>query len=181
MTAPWASDEPQISPGHTFEERLLTFEIGDALFALPIDGILEVTDMAEVRCIPTIPPHIAGIVNHHGDALPVVHRHELLGLSEGEPAPCPGSLQSAASLGAQGTGNSPQILVITDRCSVTAQLGLPVDRIVGLVAGRASSSQGVDPVAERRTVNGRVASILDPRRLILRAREIIDQAVGGTD
>ncbi len=145
------------------DPRLLLFEIGSDHFALPVDGVLEVADMSEVSCIPTIPPHIAGVVNHHGDALAVVHRSKLLRLGE---APQTGAMQ---------------VLVITDRVTATARFGLPVDRVLGLAPVCGEAARGSDPVAERITINGRLTSVLDPRRLVERAKELIENSAGGTE
>ena len=41
------------------EERLLTFEIGGLLFAMPIAGVLEVAEMGETACVPGVPPDVA--------------------------------------------------------------------------------------------------------------------------
>jgi chemotaxis signal transduction protein len=60
------------------QNRLLTFEIGSSLFALPIEGVHEVAAMAELACIPTLPREVAGVINYRGDALPVVRRERLL-------------------------------------------------------------------------------------------------------
>ena len=142
------------------EHRLLTFEIGDALYAIPIAGVLEVADAGRLGCIPTLPPHVGGVMNHHGDALPVLRRAPLL--------------ESAAPESEQ----AEQILVITDAVAREAQLGIAVDRVLGLVEGDGALARGSDPVAERRTLAGRVASIVDPQRLVARAREVIEEWVG---
>ena len=144
-------------------DRLLVFEIQDALYALPIDGILEVGDAEDLYCIPTVAPGVAEVINHHGDALPVVHRADLLGLQE------EGRDRDSAS-------GSP-VLVISDRRSSAAKLGLLVDRVIGLEKGKAAQSRGSDLVAERRELGGRIASILDPSRLVDRAQQLIDHAV----
>ncbi len=145
------------------DERLLIFEIGAEAFALPVDGVLEVADMGEVGCIPTIPPHIAGVVNHHGDALTVVHRSKLLRLGEEPP-----------------TGPQ-QILVITDRVTQTARFGLPVDHVVGLVPVHGERTSGSDALAERIEINGRETNVLDPRRLVERAKELIENSACGVE
>ncbi len=145
------------------DPRLLVFEIGGEPFALPVDGVLEVADMGEVGCIPTIPPDIAGVVNHHGDALAVVHRSKLLGQDD------------APSTGPQ------QILVITDRVTETARFGLPVDRVVGLVPIHGEMAQDSNPIAERIQISGRETSVLDPRRLVERARELIERSASGVE
>jgi len=145
------------------DDRLLLFEIGEDLFALPIDGVLEVADMGEVSCIPTLPPNIAGVVNHHGDALTVVHRSKLLRI--GEVAP---------------TGTE-QLLVISDRVTKTARFGLPVDRVNGLVPARADGAGSDESATEKRNINGRVTTVLDPKLLVERAQELIENSAGGIE
>ena len=141
------------------EERLLTFEVGRSLYALPIAGVIEVAEVGPLACIPSLPMQIGGVVNHRGDALPVLRRSSLLDVDEAtlpEPA---------------------HVLVVTDRATGGARLGLPVDRIVGLVDGAAAVARGVHPVAERRPIDGRVANVLDPKRLVARAQEVIERSL----
>jgi chemotaxis signal transduction protein len=141
------------------EERLLTFEVGRSLYALPIAGVIEVAEVGPLACIPSLPVHIGGVVNHRGDALPVLRRASLLDVDEAalpEPA---------------------HVLVVTDRATGGARLGLPVDRIVGLVDGAAAVARGGHPVAERRPIAGRVANVLDPKQLVARAQEVIERSV----
>ena len=141
------------------QERLLTFEIGSSLFALPIEGVHEVAEISQLACIPTLPRDVAGVINYRGDALPVVQRDRLLP---------PGAGALAA----------PQhVLVISDRPSSPPCLGLHVDRVLGLVDGAAARGHGSDPVAERRPLDGRMAQIVDPARLVARARKVIEDAL----
>jgi hypothetical protein len=140
------------APGHAFEERLLTFEVGGSLYALPIANVIEV---AEVE-----PPSTGGVVNLHGDALPVIRRAELFGVAEaGLPAPA-------------------HLLVVAGRPDQVARLGVPVDRIAGLVDGSGVASRDGELVAERRPIGGRVVGIVDPRVLVARAREAIERGLG---
>jgi hypothetical protein len=100
------------------------------------------------------------VVNYHGDALPVVRSSALLDLAEASvPAP-------------------EHVLVITAGSSSSAGFGLPVDRILGLVAGASAAARDRDPIAERRPLDGRVANVLDAERLVAKARELIEQALG---
>jgi chemotaxis signal transduction protein len=139
------------------EERLLTFEIAQSLYALPISGVVEVAEIEDdFAAIPTLPASVGGVINFHGDALPVLLARALLGVDGAEPkAPM-------------------QIVVITDRPSEQARLGLPVDEILGLVDGPRVTARGSDPVAERRSMDGRVAKILDPARLVAQAACVIE-------
>jgi hypothetical protein len=133
------------------EERLLTFEIGGLLFAMPIAGVLEVAEMGDV----------ASVINYRGDALPVVHRSRLFH----------GGTESADA--------AEHVLVVSDRASGAARLGLDVDRVLGLVDGAGAISRNGDPVAERRPLGSRVAHILDPARLVERARLTIEGSLAG--
>jgi chemotaxis signal transduction protein len=142
------------------EGRLLTFAVGGGIYALPIASVLEVTEVGASACIPTVPPGKAWVVNHHGDALPVVRSSALLDLAEASvPAPA-------------------HVLVITAGSAGSAGFGLPVDRILGLVAGTAAAARDREPIAERRPLDGRVANVLDAGRLVAKAREVIEQALG---
>ncbi len=139
------------------DERLLTFEVSGGLYALPIDGVLEVAEMCRVACIPSIAANVGGVVNYHGDALPLLSWSSLSEIEN--------SVQPA------------NFLVITDRGSDVARLGIPVDRVTGLVDGSAPTAQGNEIVAERRSINGRIASLLDPRQLVARAKRVIESSL----
>ncbi|HEY8155958.1 MAG TPA: chemotaxis protein CheW [Myxococcota bacterium] len=139
--------------------RLLTFAVGGGIYALPIASVLEVTEVGGSACIPTVTPGKAWVVNYHGDALPVVRSCVLLDLAEASvPAP-------------------EHVLVITAGSSTSPGFGLPVDRILGLVAGASAAARDREPIAERRPLDGRVANVLDAQRLVAKAREVIEQAL----
>ena len=148
------------APG--IDERLLLFEIGSSLFALPIHGVLEVADLPGRACIPSVPPQVAQVVNFRGDALPLVPGEHLLPLERG------------AQPGGAG------VLVLSDRAAPVPRLGLPVDRVLGLVEGAGGKSAGGDPVAERRPWQGRLMHVVDPARLVARAQEIIQDSLGAS-
>jgi chemotaxis signal transduction protein len=149
--------------GQSRDERLLTFEISNSLYALPISGVVEVTEVeAGFAAIPTLPARIGGVINYHGDALPVLRSSALLGIE--------GAAQKTPA----------QVVVITDRPTEQARLGLPVDEILGLVNGPRAIAREADPVAERRSLDGRVAKILDPARLVAKAESVIEQTLEGT-
>ncbi len=141
-------------------ERLLTFMVGGAVYALPIASVLEVTLAGADACIPNVSACTARVMNYHGDALPVVRGAVLLGLDEASvPAP-------------------EHVLVITAGGMNTPSVGLPVDRILGLVNGTGALARDHEPIAERRPLDGRVANVLDANRLVAKARELIEQALG---
>lgn len=137
-------------------ERLLTFEVGASLFAIPIEGVLEVAEHSGEACVPTVPADVACVINYRGDALPVVRRARILELEDDAAEP------------------TEHVLVVTDRRSAVPRLGLAVDRVLGLVDGGAPVTSGPSVVAARRQIGGRVACVLDPARIVARAREVIE-------
>jgi hypothetical protein len=66
---------------------------------------------------------------------------------------------------------------VTDGLDVVAQLGLPIDFVSGLVGGEPGRARGEDVVVERRIVDDRVVSVINPQRLVARAAKIIEGAV----
>jgi len=142
------------------EDRLLTFELAGDLYAIPIAGVLEVANAGRVTSIPTLPTSVGGVINYHGDALPVLNCASLFDVNDAE-------------LGETGT-----ILVISERVGQSARLGIHIDRVLGLVDGAAAAMSGAKEIAERRSIQGRVASVLDPQRLVSRARDVIESSLG---
>jgi chemotaxis signal transduction protein len=137
------------------DERLLTFEIAGSLFAMPIEGVLEVAELSELACIPTVPEDVASVMNYRGDALPVVRRERLLSL-------------------APNADESTHVLVVTDRKTPVPRFALAVDHVLGLIDGSCPESRDGKVVVDRRPLNGRMANILDPARLVARAREVVE-------
>jgi len=154
------SDPAEQSPGG---DRLLTFEVAGTVYALPISEVLEVVESGNITCVPSLPKSHGGVMNWHGEALPVVTPAMLLDCGDASAA--------------EGEGTGSQYLVVTARADENARLGLPIDRVIGLVDGHTSRVQGPDVVAERRPVDGRVVSVINPRRLVERAAKVIEDAV----
>ena len=145
------------------EERLLTFEVAGDFYAMPIASVLEVAEAGRLTCIPTLPTRVGGVINHHGDALPVINCESLFDVNEAQ------------------LGEPEIILVIGGGVADSAQLGIPIDRVLGLVDGAAAAMPGAKAVAERRSIQGRVASVLDPERLVSQARSVIESSLGRRD
>ena len=143
-------------------ERLLTFEIGGTPYALPIASVCEVVAVGPLACVPTCTRESVSVMNYHGDALPVVERSPLLDLDADElPEP-------------------QQVLVIADPRVHTPRFGLPVDRVAGLVDGGDAPTASANLLVQRRPIDGRLVNVLDPRRLVERAREVIEQMASET-
>lgn len=171
---------PPISTANA--ERLLTFEVGSAVYALPIAEVHEVAEAQRVCCVPTISRDLVGIMNWHGDALPVVSTSLLFEVSDDE-------LLEEGRDEATELRDEPRvslsilagdhILVVSARDDEPAKLGVPIDRVMGLVDGPRGRRDGQRLVVERRPVEGRVVSVLDPRRLVTRATEVIERVAQG--
>jgi chemotaxis signal transduction protein len=158
-------------------DRLLTFEVGASLYALPIESVLEVAEADRLTCVPGVSERVAGVMNWHGDPLPIVASRLLLtggGTNDPEDLRMPGP-----TVGDEGMAPilREQVLVVSDRAEEAGRLGMSVDRVVGLVEGRAGPVRSQHVVVERRPMDGRVVSVLDPHRLVARAEEIIERAV----
>lgn len=144
-------------------ERLLAFEIGGSAYALPIADVAEVTEIGRIVAVPTLSLRVGGVMNHQGDALPVLLRNVLFDVQPGD------------------LGEPEHVLVLAHSPDDRGALGLPVDRILGLVDGAGGVARGPDAVVERRPIDGRVVSVLDARRLLQRATETIERSVLGAE
>lgn len=144
-------------------QRLLAFEVGGSAYAVPIADVSEVADLGRIAAVPTLPMHVGGVMNHQGDALPVVQRSVLF------------------EVPAERLGEPQHVLVLALAPEDHGDLGVPVDRILGLVDGAGGAARGADGVVERRSIDGRVVSVLDARRLLERAAETIERSVLGTE
>jgi len=151
-------------------DRLLAFEVNRSLYALPIGSVLEVAEADRATCVPGVRTDVAGVMNWHGDPLPLIASDRLLATG----AAVPVDDRSAV----EGSVLRQQVLVLSDRGDESARLGMPVDRVVGLIEGRAPLGRATEIVMERRPVDGRVVAVLDPRLLVARAGDIIEGAVG---
>jgi len=144
-------------------ERLILFEIGASAYAIPIADVLEVADFAPWAGVPGLPRHLAGVINQHGDALPVLSRESLFEVGGDHAALRP-----------------PQnVLVLAARGAEAGYLGLPVDRVLGLEEAALGPAQGSGMVALRLPLRGRVVCVLDGRRTLARAAALIDGVAAG--
>jgi len=148
------------SDGGSIAQRLLAFELCGTLFALPITEVAEVADLDVLASVPMVDRRVGGVVNHHGDAVPVVFGDALLGTER--------------TLYPQ---DRPLLILARDPDDPN-RYGVPVDRIWGLVEGPPPApTRGAGPVAERRPLDGRMLCVLDPASLLERAREVIAGSV----
>lgn len=158
----------------TIEEgdRLLTFFFEDVQYALPIDWVIEVAEKGRVTSVPSLSLPVGGVMNWHGEALPLVATELLLGRERDDAGATP--FGAAITVGYA----QEQILVLSGGPGSGARMGMPVDRVLGLVNDgyRASKKRDVGIVIERRPVDGRIVHILDPATLVARGGEVIESA-----
>lgn len=60
-------------------DRLLMFLFEDVRYALPIAWVVEVAEKDRVTSVPSLALPIGGVMNWHGEALPLVATELLLG------------------------------------------------------------------------------------------------------
>ena len=153
-------------------DRLLTFQFEDVNYALPIAWVVEVAEKDRVTGVPSLALPVGGVMNWHGEALPLVATELLLGRDRDEAGATPFGAATTVGYAQE------QILVISSAANRGARLGMPVDRVVGLVdgGGDPKGRLGENVVIERRPVDGRIVHILDPMTLVARGEEVIESA-----
>ncbi len=152
-------------------DRLLMFLFEDVRYALPIAWVVEVAEKDRVTSVPSLALPIGGVMNWHGEALPLIATELLLGRHRDEAGATP--FGAATTVGYA----QDQVLVVADKPGSLARLGMPVDRVIGLVPGPGyDARKGEGLVVERRPVDGRIVHILDPMALVARGAEVIESA-----
>ena len=153
-------------------ERLLMFSFEDVQYAMPIAWVVEVAEKARVTGVPSLALPVGGVMNWNGEALPLVATELLLGRESEEAGATPFGAATTVGYAQE------QVLVIAGSPDSVARMGMPVDRVIGLVDD--DSGEGlVQPgplVVERRPVDGRLVHILDPQALVARGEEVIENA-----
>lgn len=66
---------------------VMTFGLGEALFALPVTLVQEILDTRPVSPLPNMPPHLLGVIDVRGASVAVVDLRHLLGQPPREDAP----------------------------------------------------------------------------------------------
>lgn len=152
-------------------DRLLMFLFEDVRYALPIAFVVEVAEKDRVTSVPSLALPVGGVMNWHGEALPIVATELLLGRDRDEAGATP--FGAATTVGYA----QDQVVVVSAKAGSAARLGIPVDRVVGLIEGRVEEGRRRDGlVVERRPVDGRIVHILDPTVLVARGAEVIESA-----
>jgi len=153
-------------------DRVLTFEFEDVRYALPIAWVLEVAEKDRVTSVPSLALPMGGVMNWHGEALPLIATELLLGRDRDEAGATPFGAATTVGYAQE------QVLVVASSPGSSACLGMPVDRVIGLVDGAGDSTRRSDDslVVERRPIDGRIIHVLDPAVLVARGREVVESA-----
>ncbi len=153
-------------------DRLLMFLFEDVQYAMPIAWVVEVAEKDRVTSVPSLALPVGGVMNWQGEALPIVATELLLGRDRDEAGATPFGAATTVGYAQE------QVLVISGRPGNSARMGMPVDRVIGLVDGLAEGTRHAagSLVVERRPVEGRIVHILDPASVVARGEEVIASA-----
>lgn len=72
---------------HYFIDKILVFTLDELAFALPLQTVVRVIHVVELRRLPKAPEIISGIINVEGEIVPVVDVRKRLGLESKETDP----------------------------------------------------------------------------------------------
>ncbi len=153
-------------------DRLLTFVFEDVHYALPIDWVVEVAEKDRVTSVPSMAKPVGGVMNWHGEALPLVATELLLGRDRNEAGATPFGAATTVGYAQE------QVLVVAEKPGSSACLGMPVDRVIGFIDGGGGPDRrkGEGLVVQRRPIDGRIVHVLDPATLVARGGEVIEGA-----
>ena len=132
---PFNTDAEQSADQH----NLVTFRLDQQIYALPIASIFKIIDMVAITPIPQVNHAIEGIINVHGDTVPVINLRRHLNLPQ-----APFKLHTHIIL-AQNNGRTFGLIVdqVMDVLSLPAgQIAAP-DQILPKGLGKAPLLQGL--------------------------------------
>lgn len=66
------------------ETNYITFQVDNQRFAMPLNVIERVVQVVEIRPLPKMPDFLHGIINIHGEVIPVINIHFLFGYPKKE-------------------------------------------------------------------------------------------------
>lgn len=64
--------------------KVLVFHIGADRYGLPLAGVKRVLPVVAIKQIPLAPPFVAGLMDLHGEPVPVIDLSRLAGLAPGQ-------------------------------------------------------------------------------------------------
>lgn len=62
----------------------LSFRLGKEIYAAHVSRTLKILQLSEITKVPNAPRNMKGVINHHGNVLPVIDLNQTFGLDETE-------------------------------------------------------------------------------------------------
>jgi purine-binding chemotaxis protein CheW len=85
QTPPQTTDDLTPSTGRSASEgellQLVSFEVGDEEYAVPILSVQEINRMMQITRVPQSPPFVEGVINLRGKIIPVIDLRKRFGLN----------------------------------------------------------------------------------------------------
>jgi len=162
--------DPQRQPdptGTSPEAQFVSFEIGDTMFLIPIERVMEFRVWSEPASVPNTPEYVRGIVNIRGEIVPIY--------------------DVAARIGRGLTSASDRHVIVIVRGQDAQSVGLLVDSVTDIVTARTSNMapmpkiEGADTTAFMAGVvfiEQRILGVTDVDRLVQETFPALDGAAG---
>ena len=62
------------------KQKIVLFSLDQPRYALPVSDVVKVERAVEITPVPKAPPSVSGVIDFHGDIIPVLDLRKLLGL-----------------------------------------------------------------------------------------------------
>lgn len=76
------SDQVYVNGSDEFQ--LILFELGNALYGIPIEKVSEINKIEEITVLPKAPAYIEGVINLRGNVVPVIDLRKRFGMKQVE-------------------------------------------------------------------------------------------------
>jgi len=68
--------------GDITSDAYLTFKLTNELYAISVSQTIKILQLSEITHVPNAPDSMKGVINHHGNVLPVIDLNQTLGMPE---------------------------------------------------------------------------------------------------
>lgn len=69
---------------NTMEGKYLTFRLGNEMYGIPIEYVIEIIGVLQITRVPDMPEFVKGVINLRGQVIPVIDVRMRFGLEERE-------------------------------------------------------------------------------------------------
>jgi purine-binding chemotaxis protein CheW len=80
-----AADPKQVDEEVSLCRDLLTFTLGEDLYAIPVEWVREIVRLRAMAPMPRVPPQVRGVISLRGEIVQVLDLRRRLGLPDREP------------------------------------------------------------------------------------------------